>query len=851
MDDTAKPTSSDAQALQTPPDSDATTLSADAGLPVAQRNLGSIGPYRLVSKIGEGGMGSIWLAEQTSPVKRQVAIKVVKSGRCSKQALQRFDLERQTLAIMNHPAIAKVFDAGSTAEGQPFFVMEYVFGLPITQYCNQKHLGPRERIELMIKVCEGVQHAHQKAIMHRDLKPSNILVTEVDGKPVPRIIDFGIAKATQTEVSDQETTLDVLTNAGGLIGTPGYMSPEQTDPSILDVDTRTDVYSLGVVLYELLTATLPFDPRRWKTKPLHEVLRQLHEEDPQRPSTRVSTDTTGAAAKTGIEQHRLVSQLRGDLDWITLKALEHDRDRRYSSAADLAVDLARYLHNEPIAARPPSVAYLTRKFVRRNRLAVTFTAALLLLIFGFAISMTIERNRARREAETSKRVSDFMTHIFSVSDPSESRGSAVTARELLDKASAEIEKGLGQDPQVQARLMQTMGATYRGLGLYDQACTLLEGAVAIQTRTLGPENPETLQSMALLAVVYEGVGRYAESDKLLRQALAGQQKVLGPDNAETMSTVSYLTDTLTREGHYAEAEGLIRRTIAAQQRTLGQEDGATLHSRRSLASNLFSQHRYADAEKEHQQTLAIEERVLGPDHPGTLWSVNNLALVLQADGRYAEAEKMFRDSYTVSNRVLGPDHPNTTSALANLSYTLQQEGRYAEAETIQRDLLARTRKTMGSDSPDTVDCMSDLAVTLGMEKKLAESEKLLREALAIEMRKLGPTSPYTRTVLTNLGGTLAYEKKTDETVATFEKLLQLASKAEGTALMDANYQYADALAVLGRNDAALDHLQQAVKLGYSDASQLGTDDNLKPLQKDPRFQALLDQIQKNQPVAPK
>jgi len=489
MKDRVKSDSPNALNLQTPPDIEPTALSPDAPSRTDERSLGSIGPYRLLIRLGEGGMGTVWLAEQSAPVKREVAIKVIKSGHYSEHSMQRFDLERQSLAMMNHPAIAKVFDAGSTPEGQPYFVMEYVSGLPITTYCKQKHLSVRERIELMIKVCEGVQHAHQKAIVHRDLKPSNILITEVDGNPGPRIIDFGIAKAIET-AGEEDVTMNAFTQAGGLVGTPGYMSPEQANPSIVDIDTRTDVYSLGVVLYELLTASLPFDPKQWKTKPLHEVLRQLQEEDPQRPSTRVSTDSTSAAENSGTEPQRLVRQLRGDLDWITLKALEHDRECRYNSPSELSADLSRYLSDEPITARPPRVAYRARKFARRNRLVVGFTAALLLVIVGFAISMTIERNRARREAETSKRVSDFMASMFKISDPSASRGNSVTARELLDKASAQIENGLGQDPQVQARLMQTMGATYRGLGLYDQARTLLEHAVAIQKRSLGPEIPK-------------------------------------------------------------------------------------------------------------------------------------------------------------------------------------------------------------------------------------------------------------------------------------------------------------------------------------------------------------------------
>ena len=325
-DPTAKPTPHNSELSSDP---EATLDSAAAPVGVSAPDLGSIGPYRLIRKLGEGGMGQVWLAEQSAPVKRQVALKIIKAGRYDDSALLRFDVERQTLAIMDHPAIAKVFDAGSTPEGQPYFVMEYVPGFPITTYCDQKHLSVQERLALFIKVCEGVQHAHQKAIMHRDLKPSNILVVEVDGKPMPRIIDFGIAKAISQQGEDET----LVTRAGGMVGTPGYMSPEQADPTVPDVDTRTDVYSLGVVLYELLTGVLPFDARQWQTKPFHEMLRQLHEEDPPSPSTRISGDSTSttAAQRRNTDPRQLASLLRGDLDWITLKALEKDRARRYGT----------------------------------------------------------------------------------------------------------------------------------------------------------------------------------------------------------------------------------------------------------------------------------------------------------------------------------------------------------------------------------------------------------------------------------------------------------------------------------------------------------------------------------------
>ena len=847
MEDPASQEVSSLETFQSQPDPHATAYSVDSSAAGEQAKFGSIGPYRLLRKLGEGGMGAVWLAEQVAPVKRQVAVKVI-AGYFGERERQRFDIERQSLAIMNHPAIAKVFDAGATENGQPYLVMEYVPGLRITTYSNDKQLGPRERVELMIKVCEGVQHAHQKAVMHRDLKPSNVLVVEVDGKPAPKIIDFGIAKAVEGDRSSDETA---LTMVGRAIGTPGYMSPEQADPGIADIDTRTDVYSLGVVLYELLTASLPFDPKQWTTKPLHEVLRQLHEEDPQSPSTRVSKDSEAAARNTGIEPQKLVRQLRGDLDWITLKSLENDRERRYSSPAELASDLQRYLRDEPVIARPPSVMYRAGKFVRRNRLAVGFTAVLMLLIAGFAVSMAIERNRARREAETSKRVADFMARIFTVADPTVSRGNSVTARELLDKASAQVETGLGQDPQVQGRLMRIMAETYRGLALQDQSQKLLEHAVAIQTKALGPDDPETLSSIAMLGVIDDDLTHYSDSEKLLRQALAGQQRVLGRGSAETLATANYLTDTLTDEGKLAEAEDLLRKTLALQQKTLGKEDGATLRTMRSLTALLQSEEHLPEAEKVGRETLALEQHALGPDHPGTLYSMNTLGFILNDEHRYPEAEKIFRETLAIDTRVLGPDHTNTRAALTNLAISLMYEGKLADAEATQRDLLARTRKILGPDHPQTLNAMGNLAITLAKEGQFDEAEKLLREAVATAMRTAGPTALVTRNAMGNLASTLAYAKRTGESIAMFEKLLEYASKAESPALRDAHYQYAAGLSVLGRKDEAFQQLDEAVKAGFDDADQLSTDDDLKSLREDPRFAALVEGIRKRQTSATK
>lgn len=433
---------------------------------VGARDRISIGPYVLLRKLGEGGMGQVWLAEQTAPVKRQVALKLIKGELYDDAVIQRFESERQSLAVMNHPAIAKVFDAGSTPDGQPYFVMEYVDGPSITRYCDNKRLKIRERLELFIKVCEGVQHAHQKAIIHRDLKPSNILVVEVDGKPMPRIIDFGLAKAISPQSSADQTQ---FTQMGALLGTRGFMSPEQADPNVVDVDTRTDVYSLGVVLYVLLTGMLPFGSDGKKKRPVDEVLRQLREEDPPSPSTKVNTEKVNAAAaaeERGTQVKQLVKLLRGDLDWITVKAVEKERARRYGTPSELAADIERYLENRPVVARPASTGYRLKKYAQRHRVGVATAVGAGALLVAFAVVQAVELRRITRERDRANRITDFMTRMFQVSQPSESRGNTVTAREILDKASTDIDKGLTKDPELQAQMMDLMGNVYTSLGLY-------------------------------------------------------------------------------------------------------------------------------------------------------------------------------------------------------------------------------------------------------------------------------------------------------------------------------------------------------------------------------------------------
>ena len=680
-------------------DTDATLDAPGSTAPDAPQAYGSasapksIGDYRLVKKLGEGGMGQVWLAEQTAPVRRQVALKLIRAGMFDDALLQRFQSERQSLAIMDHPTIAKIFDAGTTPDGQPYFVMEYVPGLPITEYCDQKRLRVAERLELFIKVCEGVQHAHQKAIIHRDLKPANILVVDVDGKPVPRIIDFGLAKATTPQLAGET----MFTQVGAFVGTPGYMSPEQTDSGVQDVDTRTDVYALGVVLYVLLTGSLPFDTKQWKKQPLHEVLRHLREDDPPRPSAKIGIEKESSSANAesrGVQPKQLASLLHGDLDWITMKALEKDRARRYGTPSELAGEITRYLRHEPVAARPASKGYRLQKYVRRHRVGVVVAAGLLLLLAGFAVAqevqlrrVTEERDRTARERDRANRITEFMTSMFKVSDPGEARGNSVTAREILDKASKEIETGLARDPELQAQLMHLMGTVYDKLGLYPRAESLLRRAVDIRLQVLGAQNPDSLRSADQLAWVLLQQGRYAEAEKLVRETVETQSRVLGPEKQATLDSMTTLASVYRLEGRLAESEKLNRQTLEIEQRVLGREHPDTLATMENLATVLDTEGHHAEAERAYRETLEIERRLKGPEHPDAVDLMNNVAVTLAEEGRYAESKKIFRETFEIRRRVLGPKHPKTAETLYNLGCVAAMNGDRDEALSLLREAI--------------------------------------------------------------------------------------------------------------------------------------------------------------------
>jgi non-specific serine/threonine protein kinase/serine/threonine-protein kinase len=763
-----------------------------------------VGPYRLLEKLGEGGMGEVWLAEQTEPVKRRVALKVIKQGMDTKQIVARFEAERQALAMMDHPAVAKVFDAGATPEGRPYFAMEHVHGVPITEFCDRHKLSNRERLELFIQVCAGVQHAHQKAIIHRDLKPTNVLVATQDGKRLPKIIDFGVAKATAQRLTERT----VYTELGVLIGTPEYMSPEQAEMTGEDVDTLTDVYSLGVILYELLVGALPFDPNELRSGGYEGIRKKIREEEPHKPSTRLSTlgdRSTESAKLRRVDLPTLQRQLKGDLDWITMKALEKDRTRRYGSPQDLAADVERHLNYQPVLASPPSTAYRARKFIRRHRFGVAVSTLTMLSLVGFAVTMGVLARRIAAEREQVveakndlERVVDFQASMLSELDAEqvgqrlvadqhqrvaevfrergesekqiearlasldESLGSVnatdvalrLIDEEILDRAGRTIDDQFAEQPLVAATLRYEIGDTYWELGLYERAQPYQKSALTARRELLGHDHPDTLTSIHNLGLLLQDQGKLEEAESHLREALEGQRRVLGDDHPHTLVSISDMGRLLQDQGNLAEAESYLREALEGQRRVLGNDHPHTLVSISDMGLLLQRQGKLEEAAPYYREALEGKRRVLGDDHMKTLTSIAYMCGLLGLQGMYQEAEPYCREALEARKRVLGDDHRSTLGSVNDMGWLLTKQGRLEEAEPYLREALEGRRRVLGDDHPDTLIPIINMGGLLQAQGEFEKAEALLAPAVEVARRVLSSEHGVTGALIWRHGASL-------------------------------------------------------------------------------------------------
>lgn len=704
-----------------------------------------IGPYKLIDVLGEGGMGVVYLAEQTTPVRRRVALKLLKPGMDSKQVIARFESERQALAVMDHPNIARVLDSGVAPDGRPYFVMELVHGTPLTDYADTHRLSTSERIRLFIDVCHAVLHAHHKGVIHRDLKPSNVMVAVGEAGPVVKVIDFGIAKAVGLGL----TTRTLVTRAGQLLGTPEYMSPEQAEMSGLDVDTRTDIYSLGVMLYELIVGVLPFD---LSAKPDYVISHTLREQEVPRPSTRLTslgTTLPTVARYRGTTPETLRKELRGDLDWIILKAMAKDRTHRYDTAKGLANDLQRHLDDEPVVARPPSTRDRVVKFVRRNRTGVAAaavaTVAILLGAAGATLGFVHARQaqaRAEQEAATARQVTDFLVDLFRVSDPGEALGSTITAREVLDRGADRIRGELGGQPAVQARLMRTMGDVYRNLGLLREAETLLHDAVTALNGAGGRGQEELALALHRLGAVQADMGRLEAAEETLGRALEIEERPGHAEDVQLAGILGTLGAVYLATGRAAEAEPLLRRAMTLQERLLGTGHPDVARTISNLAALYTAQRRLDEALPPLLRAAEALERGLGPSHPSLGSVLSNLGAVHYHAGRYDEAESAYTRAHEILEVTLRPDHPRMAPVVNNLGEIYWIRGEYEKAEAYLLRALAMKEATWGPDHADVATTVKMLGNVYRDMGRLAEAEPFYQRALRIREAAVGPTDAF-------------------------------------------------------------------------------------------------------------
>jgi serine/threonine-protein kinase len=725
-----------------------------------------VGPYRLIRELGRGGMGVVYLAERADEeFKKRVAVKIIKRGMDTEEIVARFRHERQILASLDHPNIARLLDGGTTADGLPYFVMEHIEGQPIDDYCNTHKLTTNERLGLFRTVCAAVHYAHQNLVVHRDLKPTNILVTE-DG--TPKLLDFGIAKILNPEMFP-ETILPTRTWERPM--TPAYASPEQVRGAV--ITTVSDVYSLGVVLYELLTGRRPYD---FKSLAPHEIAKVVCETQPLRPSTAVRQPETARedsankpGVETNVESERLSRRLQGDLDNIVLMALRKEPQRRYASAEQLSEDIRRHLEGRTVIAREDTLGYRAEKFIKRNKAAVAAAAIFIVLLAGFAVTMWMqsvrvarERDRAELERDKAARVSSFLVDLFKVNDPGESKGNAVTAREILDKGAEKIAEELKAQPETQATLMQTMGDAYQSLGLLDRALPLLDESVRLRRQANGANHPDTATGLQSLGELHVKRGEFDQAEPLFRESLDIRRRLYGDQHEAVADSLNSLGNLFYNKRDYKTAEPLLREAVAMQRKLRGSENALLALFQGNLAQALQDTGNLDEAEKLTRESLAIQRKLLGEVHPDVVSSLNNLAVILLKKRDLDGAEQTFRQLLDAGRKLYGEENHHVGLYLANLGYVLSEKGNQAEAETLMRRALDVRRKTLPAGSPEIAHSCILLGRLLVAKGEAREAEPLLREAVGTFRRTFPPGNTMTADAESVLGECLTDLHRYDE-----------------------------------------------------------------------------------------
>jgi len=827
-----------------------------------------VGPYVIQQVIGEGGMGTVYRAEQRHPIRRIVALKLVKLGMDTREVVARFESERQALALMNHPNVARVLDAGATETGRPYFVMELVQGEPITTFADRHKLTVRQRLELFVQACDAVQHAHQKAIIHRDIKPSNILVTLADAKPTVKVIDFGVAKALSSRLTERT----LFTETGQLVGTPEYMAPEQADGGGgLDVDTRSDVYSLGVVLYELVCGALPFDARTFRSGGYNEIQRIIREVDPPRPSTRLSKLGKGAEEVARLRQTDpggLDRQLKRELEWIPLKAMQKERARRYASPTELAEDIRRYLTSQPLRAAPDSATYRLRKFFKRNKRGVTAAALMLfLLLAGIATTtwqavvatrqrdLALEARRAEALSRDVEQHTDrFLLDMFGSIDPEQARGRPVLVRDVLDDAARRMDEHPPQNGAVEGYVRQMFGNTYRKLGLLEQSRAQLERALAVDTFSdhAGQRRRATL--FHELGSTYKELGRFPEAETHLRKAVEYQRDAGRMETADGVAMQSSLAGLLVQEGKtdeaeailadaaqrmrrvpdvdlearlgvanelaivrvnqgkYAEAEALLRDGLKEASPARGETNRLTLGLISNLADVLRAQGRAPEAVEMQGRGIEVAAAVFGPDHQDTLTMLNNYALGLDAIGRLDDAARMYQTLLERANRALSEDHPLTLLARSNYGLVLMKKGQLDEAEAVFKDVGPRLARANGPDHVDAILAQANLAQVRVARGDLDGAAAILRELVPHAKRALTAEHPAYPVLCLRYGEILGRQGKwADAEPLLADAYAGATSQAVPMRIAMAGSSYGVCLARLKKYDQAEAPLREAIE----------------------------------------